>query len=323
MDALELLGQLGDVEPADQAVLDAALQKLADATGRDTGRPGRPKAWQLRRPRLIIGAAAALATAAAFTILAAGSGQSASVNRTGGSRSAGQTQPSAAPAAATGHSPAITAILTAFSADSGDILSVTKTMTGDDGTVGKTVIWVSPAVAAAGTTVRSRITNFTPAGARQADMAITYTAPAAPPARAGTACGAIFGRPRAEPPPATGLPGSLTFVNYLSRIWSTGRVAVQAATLPRTAGLRACLKDGQWRIAGYGVLGGAKVIELVTPDGYERLWASAATYLPVRLISAAPDADTITFDFRFLPPTTANQALLTPQIPAGFTRTTF
>jgi hypothetical protein len=54
--------------------------------------------------------------------------------------------------------------------------------------------------------------------------------------------------------------------------------------------------------------------------GYLRLWVSAATFLPVRLISAGPDVETITYSFSFLAPTAANKALLTPPIPAGFSK---
>ena len=109
-------------------------------------------------------------------------------------------------------------------------------------------------------------------------------------------------------------------MSYRGNFWGKTAVAVQAATVPSAAGLRACLKEGRWRVVGHRVLAGAKVIELATVQGDERLWVSAATYLPVRLISTGPYVDTITFAFRFLPPTAANQAALTPPIPKGFAK---
>ena len=121
-------------------------------------------------------------------------------------------------------------------------------------------------------------------------------------------------------PPAAGVRGTLTFVSYLSHVWGRTAASLQAATLPSTAGLQPCLKDGQWHVVAHGVLAAAKVTELATAKGYERLWVSAATYLPVRLISTGPDVDTIIFAFRFLPPTPANQAALTPPIPEGFVK---
>jgi hypothetical protein len=38
---------------------------------------------------------------------------------------------------------------------------------------------------------------------------------------------------------------------------------------------------------------------------------SAASFLPVRLVSGGPNVDTITLAFRFLPPTVANEAVPT------------
>ena len=77
-------------------------------------------------------------------------------------------------------------------------------------------------------------------------------------------------------------------------------------------------------MTGRGVLHGTRVVELASRGGDERLWVSAATFLPVRLVSSGPDVDTITFGFRFLPPTAANEAVLaTPSAPAGFRRLSF
>jgi hypothetical protein len=321
MDTLELLARLGQVEPADPEVLDAALRTLADAVGLDApaalpahaARPAPRPIW--RRPWLAAGTAAAAAVAAVAAVtVAASSGHPVPVGS--GARRAGPGP--VATAGPSGTAAAVAAVLTAFSANSDDILMVTKTMSGDSGPLGKTVMWVAPAGAAPGTTVRSRILSYSLAGSRQSDQALSYTAPATAPASAG--CDGIFRRPRVVLPPAAGLPGRLTIVNYLARSWSDEAVAVQAATVPSGAALQACLNEGQWRVVGHAALGGAKVIELAAPGGHLRLSVSAATYLPVRLVSSAPGVDTITFAFRFLRPTPASRSSLTVPIPPGFAR---
>lgn len=318
MDALEFLRELGQVEPADQAVIDSALQKLAETVGQDTPRIPMSSRMIQRRGGLIA-AAAVSALAVAGTVAVVGglarwhSPAPAGVSRSAGARDRG------VPRATPGAGP-VAAILTAFSASRNDILMVTKTMSGDYGTLGPTVIWLSPAEPLPGTTVRSRILSFSLAGARQADQALAYPVSAAAPATTVPACGTIFSRPRVAFFPAAGVRGTLIAVSYQAHAWAKARVAVQAATVPSVAGLQACLKDRQWHVVGRGVLAGAKVIELATVQGYERLWVNATTYLPVRLISTGPDVDTITFAFRFLPPTAANQAALTPPIPKGFAK---
>jgi hypothetical protein len=319
MDALELLGRLGQVEPADQAVLDAALRRLDDAARQDL-RPAGPGPRAARRTRMLTAVAAGTVVLAAVAVAVA-AGRPGVASRAGGSgvtRSRARPGVAPVPAPSPG-TPTIAAVLTAFSASGSDILMVTKTMRGDFGPLGKTVIWISPAVAAPGAAVTSRILSFTLAGASLSDKELTYAAPRAAPATSD--CGAVFGRPRVALTPASGVPGTMTFVNYPERLWGKASVAVQPATVPSAAGLRACLAAGQWHIAGHGSLGGARVIELASPPGYWRLWVSAATLLPVRLVSSGPDADTITFMFRFLAPTAANRATLAAPVPAGFRRT--
>jgi hypothetical protein len=318
VDVIELLSKAGAVEPADPDVLEAALRKVAEAAGRQSRQTRVPRRTVLRSPRLIAAAAAAVLAAA---------GSLAVVTRLdhdvhAGSGPAGSARSAVAPfasARASARPPTIAAILTAYSASGGDILKVTKTMSGDDGTLGETIIWISPADAAPGTVVRSTIQQFTLAGGVQADTALSYTAPTTAPVVAGSGCGEIFGRPRAVAPGTPGIPGTLTAVNYLGRVWTKGSVTVQAATVPGAAALRGCLNDGQWQDVGNGVLSGMKVIELVAAGGYEHLWVRADDLLPVRLVSSGPDVDTITFTFEFLPTTAANQAVLSPpSIPAGF-----
>jgi hypothetical protein len=72
-------------------------------------------------------------------------------------------------------------------------------------------------------------------------------------------------------------------------------------------------------------LGPARIGMAVTT----RLWVDPRTYVPLRSIttqSAGPSGHhhalfTDTANYRVLAPTSANLALLTPPIPAGFTRT--
>jgi hypothetical protein len=167
--------------------------------------------------------------------------------------------------------------------------------------------------------VRTRILNYSLSGAHQLDMGITYTAVAPTSRSARTACATVFRRPRAALLPAEGPRGTLTYVNYRQHSWGRSAVAVRAATAPSTA-LRTCVRAGQWHISGRGTLDGAKVIELMTATSPERLWVSATTFLPVRMVSSGPGVDTITFSFSFLAPTAANEALLSPPIPAGFSK---
>jgi len=332
MEPLERLCQLGQVERVDQAVLDAALAELTEAIYREASPgPARTSAVRRRSRRpAAMAAAAVLAAAAASAGAAAWLGHSAPASRPEATRPGSQGRSSTAPAstgssrAASPESRTMAAVLTAFSASGNDILMVTKVVRGE-GTCCRTIIW-TPARSTPGTTIRTRIKNFTLRGSRLSDMALTYTAPATAPPASSAGCDGIFLRPKIALAPAKGLPGTLTEVSYLSRLWVNGTVRVQPATVPSAAPLRACMKDGQWRDIGQAELGGAKVIEFVSADGFERLWVSAATFLPVRLFSSTPTPygpTTITFTFKFLRPTAANEAALRPPpAPAGFARKT-
>lgn len=329
MDALKMLGQLGQVQPADPAVLDEALELLEEGIGQDrrlawtSARAARPHRWLFTAA-----VAAATVSAAATFVVVTQLHRPAAPARSAGASPAAHGKSVTGPAGLAGGTSSgpqvIAAVLTAFSASADDILAVTKTMRGDFGTVGKTTIWMSPAQAAPGSTVRSRTLTLTLAGARQMDQWLTYTASTVARSASDGTCAAIFARPRIVSSSATGVPGTLTAVNYLSRWWAKGGVTIQTATVPSAAALRACLKSGQWSVTGRGVLQGARVVELASPGGDERLWVSAASFLPVRLVSSGPNVDTITFAFSFLRPTAANEAVLaTASAPAGFRRLNF
>jgi hypothetical protein len=314
MDAIELLTELGQVEPADQAVLDAALRRFSTSAG---GRR-RPAT---HRSRMLIAAAGAVAVAAAGAV-ALPSVIGINPPTTPSQSVPSQSTPDQSTPARSG-SVSVGAILTAFAASSNDILMVTKTMAGPEGTLGKTIIWIDPLGAGRGAVVQSRILRFTLAGAREVDEALRYTAsrPSSAP------CGEFFLRPKIAIQPAPGLRGTATFIYYSEHFWSRFAVAVQPATVPNTASLRACLRPGFWRDLGPRVLGETKTTEfaattksaVITGPEYEHLWVNTATYLPVRLVTFN-GAEKITFGFRFLPPTPANKALLRPHIPAGFVK---
>jgi len=87
------------------------------------------------------------------------------------------------------------------------------------------------------------------------------------------------------------------------------------------------LTAGAWRVAGRAQLDGQPAIEL-KDNGYRkgipevlggRLWVNARTYLPIREVDQGGGWTTVR-DFRYLPPTPANLALLRVPIPAGYPR---
>ena len=327
MDALEHLERLGHVEPANQAVLEAALQNVSDVIDHDLCYPVSGR----RRPLALMSACAAGLTAAATVAFVMGFGHAVPASRSGGQPGPDARRSVSMPAVSAGTprsnskgSATIAAMLTAFSASGDDVLKVSKVVHGE-GTCCKSVIWISPAGPRPGATVRSRITNRTLPGALLGQMELTYSAPAGTSRTSGANCDEIFGRPRMAATAATGVPGMATVVSYQSRTWAQGSVRVQAATLPTSDGLRACLRDGQWRVLQNAVLNGQRTIELVRGSGYEHLWIAAATYLPERLVGTTTTpygTTTVAFAFDFLRPAAASLATLRLPIPAGFARTT-
>jgi hypothetical protein len=98
------------------------------------------------------------------------------------------------------------------------------------------------------------------------------------------------------------------------------------------AGLRHQLATGQFTIIRRGVADGHKAIELgmtgLNPSKTglhataARLWVDAASYLPLRQVLQFSTGRQYVTDYRFFPPTAANQAKLRTVIPAGYHRTT-
>jgi hypothetical protein len=144
--------------------------------------------------------------------------------------------------------------------------------------------------------------------------------------------------------------GQQLTVDYQSRTWSrvmkgsgvpghgtrpggpSGCSPGGAGDVASAAYIRATLACGGFRITGHAVVDGVRAIKLAgTPrlsatPGREVIYVSASTYLPVRMVqlgvrySVPPVTRTVTEDFRWLPPTKANRALLTVPVPAGFRR---
>jgi hypothetical protein len=86
------------------------------------------------------------------------------------------------------------------------------------------------------------------------------------------------------------------------------------------------LTCGLFTVAGRQWIDGVDAIKLTghTPAAGTTIWVDSSSYLPVRLtgrvqlISGGTDAATLTIDFRWLPPTSANLKELTAPIPNGF-----
>jgi hypothetical protein len=143
-----------------------------------------------------------------------------------------------------------------------------------------------------------------------------------------------------------------TSVSYSQRLWWRGTYSAPALARP-TLGCRLGAIDrtpAQWArevkkllscgaaVAGHQRVDGADAIKLKLSSSYQRacagtndgrrchpqdvgwhgtLWADASTYLPVRLVSRGHHYG-FQIDFRWLPPTKANLAMLHQPIPSGF-----
>jgi hypothetical protein len=97
------------------------------------------------------------------------------------------------------------------------------------------------------------------------------------------------------------------------------------------------LKCGAFTVAGRQWVDGVDAIKLAshTTGPGSTIWVSPGSYLPVRLVThlrevevgrgpnTAPFNITLTIDFRWLPPTTANLAKLTAPIPDGFRKVAY
>jgi hypothetical protein len=146
--------------------------------------------------------------------------------------------------------------------------------------------------------------------------------------------------------------GAIISVHYPSRDWMS--ITVPSSELPRPPGgnnrceadflsafaapntaadwkqiIQAGLACGMFTVAGRQWVDGVDAIKLTghKPAAGTTIWVDPSSYLPVRLTgrvqlisggTAKQDADELTIDFRWLPPTRANLKELTAPIPKGF-----
>jgi hypothetical protein len=120
-------------------------------------------------------------------------------------------------------------------------------------------------------------------------------------------------------------------VDYPTRTWRSsppmptknGQGARILTNVLTPAQIKQAMESGHLQIVGQGeVIDGQATIQLrgdkyVFPKTYDtfQIWVNESTYLPVRFDGGSEPAD-----FTWLPPTPENLALLTPPIPAGFTK---
>jgi hypothetical protein len=222
------------------------------------------------------------------------------------------------------------AVLDAFERDSGDIVYTMRTIQLFRGPAENQQIWTYPAVPAASQQIRVRLFERR-SGAPVEDTESVYVAgPQSDRIAQSTTSGPRF--------------AEITDVEYASRTWSRllSSTPLVAANLdPDT--IRQQIASGGFTVVGMVRLQGRPAVELTwsrqlgprsRPGGIgiamtTRLWVDAKTYMPLRSITtqwAGPSGHrralfTDTANYRILAATTANLALLTPPIPAGFTRT--
>jgi hypothetical protein len=126
------------------------------------------------------------------------------------------------------------------------------------------------------------------------------------------------------------LSGTAMQVDHFRHVWSECQSNFILGFTLGAAGIRAEIANGQFTVIGRTVLNGQQAIEVkfnVPPNNEapphvtaERMWVSAATYLPMRDDTRWSNGQQRVFDYVFLPPTPANLAKLHPVIPAGYTR---
>jgi hypothetical protein len=105
----------------------------------------------------------------------------------------------------------------------------------------------------------------------------------------------------------------------LSQVTSWSSYPEMAAGLREDLACGALTSEGMQRVDGVNALKLVSVQRTRTTT----IWVDPATYLPVRLTTqwtGVPKSVPWSFDFQWLPPTSANLALLKVQIPPGYTR---
>ena len=326
--------------------LDIAAQRIRDAFEQDlagyrapSDLPERARLGGLRRARRRrarrAACVAAIACAAAASVVAGTSAAGPGRGRPGPASPPAAVPPRLLPAAksAAGLPSAAAvsrAMLTSFSAASGDILYERFIDTGPGGT-DEDQYWFWPAQPVPGQKVRERglrVLHYSSSARSQQpteDWATAYTSPVHPPP-------ANYGFTTSIQltmvcyPPGGGCGWGPT--QTPGRTWSTVRFQGQPEVSDISAGgsvnpavLARAIAQRQWRVVSRTRLGGQQAIELsetaagpISPLPVE-LWVNAQTYLPLRC-----DGSGFSEVFGYLPPTVVNLALLQVPIPHGFPR---
>jgi hypothetical protein len=206
-----------------------------------------------------------------------------------------------------------TAILDAFDQASGDILAGVASSRAPDGTtlfIERT--WTYPMLPQRGQQVRLRVS-----GSGRGGQLTNYES---------FSMGPVPGRRSVA---------TTVAVDYQNRTWFRGQNSpvVVGGFGPSPKQMRDLIARGTYRVAGTGELDGRRVLKLDLPFGdgptgsTTLLWVDATTYMLLQMVitSSYRNGSKVGHDsleYRVLPATQANLALLTPVIPAGFTRVT-
>jgi len=206
-----------------------------------------------------------------------------------------------------------TAILDAFEQSSGVIFAMVGQSQSADSPASSERMWVYPMFPHPGQQVRVRV-QASRQGTVEQDVESTYI----------------------QPSPSAGAQasGSTLTVNYPSRTWSRQQTpAFEVGFTEGPGAIRSGLASGTFRIAGTGRINARPAIKVTTTKSgggtttTQTLWVDAKTYAMLQgtgTTTSLRHNGTMfhprTDQFEVLPATTANLALLTPPIPAGFTR---
>ena len=120
-------------------------------------------------------------------------------------------------------------------------------------------------------------------------------------------------------------------VDYPSRTWARFRTtAVPVGLTASPALIRSEIASGRFIVDGTVTLNGRKAVKLNWTDKlglpwtHNTLWVDSRTYVLLRSVSTTPvgpeRVSTVTSTYQMRPATAASLKLLTPVIPAGFTR---
>jgi hypothetical protein len=199
-----------------------------------------------------------------------------------------------------------TAILDAFEQASGDILAGVDTSVAPNGTTMFTErTWLYPMLPQRGQQVRMRVSVSGPGGQDTDYESFTYGGPKA----------------------------TLIAVDYRNRTWFKGpnSPTIVGGSGPSPKQMRDAITRGTYQVVGTEKLGGRRALKLSFPFGdgppgfTTFLWVDATTYALLQMVTTSSyrNGDKVghnSLEYRVLPATQANLALLNPVVPAEFTR---